>query len=776
MPDSGQAANSERKIIPIDREKLSTALNGRPEGDLGAIVGLKAQTFLARTRNERLFTQTEINKIADHLGVSESAFTKIAPQGSAAARQKSHNAASQPKLPLSDSKDILQKYDSFGSNDFATIISADGFLEAHDEGFYDHIKRAIQRGLEVFYIIPQTIAASRSLEDYNKTLRKKFKNDLSIVEQRRVHCYHLDPDAELVGLSSRVIIFGKKIETEVVSEQIYVYVSSGHQYWVEFHEDRRHTFLTKLEHSIDPVPCNPPGVDDATWRLPILIKNRYQTGFTGREMGYDRVREILDTGSSAEEVARLALSHLAECEFPWEHRALRWLDIGCEDGTNTEIIYDILSSNNERQLSLTAIDSSAHQNPQDVLLRSIYWCGVNGTFERYIENHPASEKYDLITLLHSAYVIDPLCIVEAYRRLTDDGILILVSSPYKAGVTPLGETTGGNFINAICGVADNLLGHPRAGRGVQTPYECKTISDDPWRNYGEDWVAAFNKLFGPMGICWSFSLRQSRVSSDIIVEETKLTDDGELVANFFAHGRIDNKQIYLRDVYNTITSLSVPGHLPADEYFLYLSKRELRDNHPNPPRFRPNPKKSTSPDGGVSAQSAARPSRPLIVFVSEFGTCRDPMAKVIFERECADANLNVDIAAASTRADSVPVADGARNVIKKEFGNDVLRGHMSKPLADSDFEFASLIVVMEKEQKVSLERYQRYRGKVRLITDFDQELGFIEIANPYTPDEDNLSEKEVQLRYQKSFDQLQLALCDGMVAIVEAAKVAHRAL
>ena len=85
------------------------------------------------------------------------------------------------------------------------------------------------------------------------------------------------------------------------------------------------------------------------------------------------------------------------------------------------------------------------------------------------------------------------------------------------------------------------------------------------------------------------------------------------------------------------------------------------------------------------------------------------------------------------------------------------------------------LLVMEKDQKVSLERYPRYRGKVRLITDFDQGLKFMEIFNPYAPDEDNLSERDVQSRYQRSFDQLQLALCDGMVAIVEAAKAAYRA-
>ena len=98
------------------------------------------------------------------------------------------------------------------------------------------------------------------------------------------------------------------------------------------------------------------------------------------------------------------------------------------------------------------------------------------------------------------------------------------------------------------------------------------------------------------------------------------------------------------------------------------------------------------------------------------------------------------------------------------------------PLADSAFEFVSLIVVMEKEQKVSLERYPRYRGKIRLITDFGQSLRFTEIFNPYAPDEDNLSERDVQSRYQRSFDQLQMALCDGLEAIVEAAKAAHRAL
>ena len=552
-----------------------------------------------------------------------------------------------------------------------------------------------------------------------------------------------------------------------------MYVSSGHHYWIEYHEDRRHTFLTKLEHSIDPVPCNPPDVDDATWRLPSLIKNRYQTSFTGREKGYDRVREILDTGSSAEEVARLALSHLAECEFPWEHRALRWLDIGCEDGTNTEIIYDMLSSNNERQISLTAIDSSAHQNPRDVLLRSVYWCGLNGTFERYIENHPASEKYDLITLLHSAYVIDPLCIVEAYRRLTEDGILILVSSPYQAGNPSPDGTTKGNFINAICRVADGTLGRTRAGRGAQAPYEFKTIKDDPWRNYGEDWVAAFDKLFGPKGGCWSFALRPNSVLSGNIVEETKLTDDGDLVADFFAHGRVDDKQTYLSDVYKALAPLSVLGQLPADEYFLCLSKRELRDNHPNPPRFKPKAGVTASPDKGVNVQGRAHPSKPLIVFVSTGGTCRDPMAAAIFEQWCGE---DVTVQAASLMDDQRPISNEARTVIQRKLGKDI-SGHLSQHLDSALCAQASLIIVMEELHLDEVERDPNrnpYFRKFKLMTDFGQNgLEYTDISNPWLKSKS--STVDAMARYEQSYQDIYRALDLGRNAIIDAAKVAHQA-
>ena len=654
-----------------------------------------------------------------------------------------------------------------------TVISADGFLEAHDEGFYDHIKRAIQRGLEVFYLIPQTNAAFRSFDDYNKTLRKKFKKDLSASEQKRVHCYHLDPDAELIGLSSRIIVFGKKSNTSIISEQIYVYVSSGHQYWIEYHEDKRHSFLTKLENAIDPVPFNPPDVDDADWRLPSLIKNQYQIGFTGREKGYGRVREMLGTASSAEEVTRLALLHFVDCEFAWEHRALRWLDIGCEDGANTEIIYDDLSSNNERQISLTAIDSSAHQKPNDVLQRSVYWRGLNGIFERYVENHPPSEKYDLITLLHSAYVIDPLYIVEAYRRLTDDGILILVSSPYRAGPTPSGETTSGNFINSICGVADGLLGRPRTGRSAQTAYEFKTITGDPWRNYGEDWVAAFDKLFGAEGTCWRFALRKNEVKTCKIFGENNLTDDGALVAEFFAHGRIDDQEAYLRAAYDALMPLSESGKLPADEYFLCVSKRELKDNHPNPPRFKPKAGVTISPDKGVSAQGVTRPSKPLIVFVSTGGTCRDPMAAAIFEQWCGE---DVTVQAASLMDDQRPISREAKTVVQRKLGKDI-SGHLSQHLDSTLCAQASLIIVMEELHLDEVERDPNrnpYFGKFKLMTDFGQiGLEYTDISNPWLKSKS--STLDAMARYEQSYQDIYRALDLGRNAIIDAAKVAHQA-
>jgi protein-tyrosine-phosphatase len=126
---------------------------------------------------------------------------------------------------------------------------------------------------------------------------------------------------------------------------------------------------------------------------------------------------------------------------------------------------------------------------------------------------------------------------------------------------------------------------------------------------------------------------------------------------------------------------------------------------------------------------AKRKGERLLIFVSEGGTCRDPMAKVILEQLLGSRRreLGIRIEAMAGRRPGGPGASrGARVAIQEMFNADLLAEHRTAVLTGTFIEEADLILVMEKThlKGLPLEKSHTLRGFLGPEGD---------IADPWSP-------------------------------------------
>jgi SAM-dependent methyltransferase len=303
---------------------------------------------------------------------------------------------------------------------------------------------------------------------------------------------------------------------------------------------------------------------------------------------YSELRSILDTKTSAQRVAKLAHDHFNEADFQRDNSTLRWLDVGCEDGTNTAVIHRYLKDR-DYKVALTAIDTSQQREVDDVLEYSVFLNGGGWSFEDFCKSSPPSEKFDLITCLHGWYLIDPIYLLEAYRKLTHSGVLVVSLGPHNAGTHANGRPYRGNFINTLTSVVDGVLASARSD-STEKNYTEKVIRDDPYRNYAEDLAVAMRRFFGEPGDDAGFymDVHEREVPAVAILNEKSLTDLGKAITIFFTHGirvPIAEKVLFSR-VHGALRPLvSSDGTLPATEVDFSIHRRQIAMRHRESIRF-----------------------------------------------------------------------------------------------------------------------------------------------------------------------------------------------
>lgn len=101
-------------------------------------------------------------------------------------------------------------------------------------------------------------------------------------------------------------------------------------------------------------------------------------------------------------------------------------------------------------------------------------------------------------------------------------------------------------------------------------------------------------------------------------------------------------------------------------------------------------------DIGIAKKSNER----LVVFVSQGGTCRDPMAKAILLKLVEGINIGYDLhveALALGQSRKRQASHNARRVIEEMFGEDLLANHHPRTITRRLAEDADLILVMEEK-------------------------------------------------------------------------------
>lgn len=158
-------------------------------------------------------------------------------------------------------------------------------------------------------------------------------------------------------------------------------------------------------------------------------------------------------------------------------------------------------------------------------------------------------------------------------------------------------------------------------------------------------------------------------------------------------------------------------------------------------------------------------TRRVLLYVSQGGTCRDPMAKAITEQLFASRRLKhpIDIYAVGVMPVDTTASYGARKVIEEMYSVDLLRNHKPATAPKELIERADLILVMDKKlfdaTDVTLPR-----SKTHILKEFFGLKG--DIADPYRATGER--DPETMKRYRDCANELREILSNHLDDLLRA--------
>jgi hypothetical protein len=501
---------------------------GQSRATICGEIGFEDGKVGTRLSRGTAFDRAEVERFATAMGCKVSDFARPTEELESMPQARAGGEGERPRVALAvlDGDDMRKKYEKFDASSFVLVFSMDGYLEAGNRYFREIVFGAVKRGLEIFYLFPDSEVARQSREHYEQLA------ELALKDRLRLHGHFVDASNTYIATrAARFVLAGKKADDNTrLVDAIYVYLHSKQDYWIELDLKDHQDFITELQAAIDPIPYLPIPVWKKKWHLPPFVQERYQTSFTRDSKTYSRLRQIVRTEESALRIAGHAVDHFDKIRFDRENDVVHWLDIGCEDGDNTAVIFDYLQKHHFN-IALTAIDTSLQGKSSPALKYATFLHGRKWTFEHLSTALPRHQKFDLITSLHSWYVIDPIYLVEAYRRLSTHGNLIVTMGPYGPD-----EGHGGNFINLATGAIDALIAKEAGLEPDDDVYRHKAVRSDPYRNYAEDILTACGHFFGNQNEDFIVEIEDRSVPAGLFLGDTNLTDAGRAISSFFAHG------------------------------------------------------------------------------------------------------------------------------------------------------------------------------------------------------------------------------------------------
>ena len=396
------------------------------------------------------------------------------------------------RITICGIQELYDVYDTLDDGHVMSIVSADGFLEASqaEPSLFERMVNLIDRGIHVRYYYPRG-PDNPSIKDYCRLMEAYEKAVGHELLLERVSGFQIGPSrGDLFGWQSRFIVVSRWNEARdtIGVESVFLYIdyarreANGEQTndaaraWIRLADAAAQQYHTSLCQATEPIR----NLGVYTNRLASQIQDNYRHCFGNPASlsTYNNLRSMVDTESRVHELFcddRFSewfngVAH-AEPDFP----IIRLLDIGTGDGSPTAAMLDELEKalGATGTVHLTTVESAhvpsakRHKN-----IDKLHTAWFETPFEDW---NPGEHQFELITAIHSLYLIDPSYMMRMYDLLSDEGMMLVISAPAER-----------NMINLICRVVDGEL--PTADPSIQrlVPYRGKVITTDPFRNYAED--------------------------------------------------------------------------------------------------------------------------------------------------------------------------------------------------------------------------------------------------------------------------------------------------
>ena len=480
--------------------------------------------------------------------------------------------------------DIDVMYAKLVEGDVVSIVSPDGFLEAGKEAagkdLFSTMAELMKRGIEVRYYYPRA-SKSRSFEDF-RALRKKFQGTIGKeqVEQRlsgfQVGLLHND----LFGWHTRHIVVSKWDEGHRAQtvrhvllftryaqpETVEVKDHEAALLWIRLEDSAGRDYYSALCNAAEPI--RDLGLYEN--RLASLIQNGYQHEFQNVENieTYREIRRIVGTSSCLKKMmqeppVRHWFSELGQ-EEP-ECPLVNLLDIGSGDGSVTGECLKVLNKQlrGNGAIRLTSLES-AHvpSKYRNTCIANLHTRTPEAPFEKW----QSIGQFDLITSIHSFYLIDPSYLLRAYDLLSDSGLMLILSSPYR-----------NNIFNLITAVVDQHLPESDPRITPPEPYRNKVVLEDSFRNFAEDLHAMASSYFGDKTV-FKAEYEQSIDARLLLTTSKKLTKLARRAISLFSNEWLlpkdlkKAKQELVRKIADSVEN----GRVRNDNWVLMVSKRNVR--------------------------------------------------------------------------------------------------------------------------------------------------------------------------------------------------------
>ncbi len=423
--------------------------------------------------------------------------------------------------PFLTNEDILRKQTVLTKDDEVWYVSCKKLPEVRNLMVGSVVAERLQNGVAYKYFCPDTADSdNESTSHYGNDAWDTYRD----FKEAWIHSQHFDdsPSIHVFRVSPAkcpyfsklhsIVCYRKKVKRGAPGwqDEMYSYAeyedqnaggSQRRRAWYQLPPDVAEHVITRLESSR--LTIGDEGMPHVAMNGRLRkIKTKYQDHFLRDGTGkiYEKVNTITSHAKPASEAILEVLGTHWSANRADE---FRFLDIGCGDGTTTKLIAKGIDT--VQDLRITLLDTSDHcvSRAQEALSSLGTVVPINKQFEDM--EPPDNEKFDLITSVHSFYVIDEVFLRKAYELLAPGGLVAIWVGALK-----------NNVFHQIANDLDKQFIKGQA------------------RNYAERILKALramgiDKQYGRL---WK-KLHQER-KVEALYEGTSLNADGRDVARYFA--------------------------------------------------------------------------------------------------------------------------------------------------------------------------------------------------------------------------------------------------